>query len=348
MLTAPAPPGPAARAGPVDGRGRDGRRPGRRGRPRGRRAARPAAAGRRQPGPRGRRPCRRPDAGAAAPHGHRRCRDRRQAAPARRRPRRRRPARGVRRSAGAAPAPLGRAARRSGCPSSCCWPSCRSPRWARAPSSSRSALFLTTLTVLRSLLRLAGTPGPDGRRAFLTNAVVVGLSVAGAGGVVRYLQQRADVGALRDAVGLPTPVRLAPGDLAAADLGVPGMPAVLTPNEVFYRIDTALAVPQVDPSRLVARGPGPGRPALLADLRRPAGAAAGRGRHHDAVRQQRGRRRPGRHGPLPGRAAARRAGPRRGARRGRAGPVHAPSTGSPPASRSATPPTADRPWSRSP
>jgi DMSO/TMAO reductase YedYZ molybdopterin-dependent catalytic subunit len=44
-------------------------------------------------------------------------------------------------------------------------------------------------------------------------------------------------------------VRLAPGDLAAADLGVPGCPTSSTPNEVFYRIDTALAVPQVDPSR---------------------------------------------------------------------------------------------------
>ncbi|MCW2607010.1 MAG: molybdopterin-binding oxidoreductase, partial [Frankiales bacterium] len=65
---------------------------------------------------------------------------------------------------------------------------------------------------------------------------------------VRWLQQRADVGALRAAIGLPVPVRRAPGDLAAADLGVPGVASVLTSNEAFYRIDTALTVPQVDPS----------------------------------------------------------------------------------------------------
>ena len=110
-------------------------------------------------------------------------------------------------------------------------------------------LLLTTVGVLRSLLAPARRPTAAGRRAFLTRGVVVGLAVVGAGGVVRFLQRRADVSALRDAVGLPVPVRAAPGDLAAADLGVPGMPDVLTPNQVFYRIDTALVVPQVDPSR---------------------------------------------------------------------------------------------------
>ncbi|MCW2778726.1 MAG: sulfite oxidase-like oxidoreductase, partial [Frankiales bacterium] len=96
-----------------------------------------------------------------------------------------------------------------------------------------AALLLVTVGVLRSLLRLApGGAGQD-RRAFLTRGVVVGLGVLGAGGVVRYLQQRADVSALRTAVGLPVPVRRAPGDLAAADLRVPGMPDVLTSNAVF-------------------------------------------------------------------------------------------------------------------
>ncbi|MCU1693296.1 MAG: hypothetical protein JWM64_2387, partial [Frankiales bacterium] len=111
-----------------------------------------------------------------------------------------------------------------------------------------AALVLVTLAVLRSLLRLAADGSSSGRRAFLTRAAVVGIGVVGAGGVVRYLQKRADVSAVRDAVQLPVPVRRAPGDLAAADLGVDGVSDVLTKNADFYRIDTALTVPQVDPT----------------------------------------------------------------------------------------------------
>jgi hypothetical protein len=35
--------------------------------------------------------------------------------------------------------------------------------------------------------------------------------------------------------------------VAAADLRVRGLTPVITPNADFYRIDTALVVPQVDP-----------------------------------------------------------------------------------------------------
>ncbi len=109
------------------------------------------------------------------------------------------------------------------------------------------ALALGVLGALRALL----APAQDaaGRRLFLTRGVAVGIGIVGAGGVVRWLQRRADVSAVRAAVGLPTPVRLAPGNLVAADLGVPGVASVLTPNEAFYRIDTALTVPQVNPAQ---------------------------------------------------------------------------------------------------
>ena len=39
---------------------------------------------------------------------------------------------------------------------------------------------------------------------------------------------------------------------AGADLGVPGPAPFVTPNADFYRIDTALLVPQVSPDRLAA------------------------------------------------------------------------------------------------
>ena len=114
-------------------------------------------------------------------------------------------------------------------------------------------LALATALVLRLLLaagrrRPLRGPAVTERRAFLVRSAWTGVAVLAGGGVLRHLAQSARVDALRAAVGLPVPVRRAPGDLAAADLGVPGVSPVLTPNGAFYRIDTALVVPQVDPS----------------------------------------------------------------------------------------------------
>ncbi|WP_430647498.1 molybdopterin-dependent oxidoreductase [Agromyces sp. GXS1127] len=55
------------------------------------------------------------------------------------------------------------------------------------------------------------------------------------------------VGTLRDALRLPAPATTAPVP-ASAELGIDGLAPVITPNAEFYRIDTALAVPQVDPA----------------------------------------------------------------------------------------------------
>src|SRR5690606_4462835 len=53
---------------------------------------------------------------------------------------------------------------------------------------------------------------------------------------------------VRDALRLPSPtgapVEIPPG----ADLRIPGLAPVITPNDRFYRIDTALIVPQIDPA----------------------------------------------------------------------------------------------------
>jgi DMSO/TMAO reductase YedYZ molybdopterin-dependent catalytic subunit len=93
---------------------------------------------------------------------------------------------------------------------------------------------------------VAPAAGVD-RRHFLKRTAIVGFATVSAGGLLRMLDARAQVGALRAALGLPTAGRLAPGDLAAADLGVKGITPVVTPNASFYRIDTALLVPQIDP-----------------------------------------------------------------------------------------------------
>ncbi|WP_353826521.1 molybdopterin-dependent oxidoreductase [Agromyces sp. SYSU T0242] len=51
---------------------------------------------------------------------------------------------------------------------------------------------------------------------------------------------------VREALRLPSPASTATVP-AAAELGIDGLAPVITPNGVFYRIDTALSVPQVDP-----------------------------------------------------------------------------------------------------
>ena len=89
--------------------------------------------------------------------------------------------------------------------------------------------------------------GPD-RRTFLLSLSAIGAGAVVAGGVGQVLKRRyAVAGARRDLV-LPAPsdVQALPG---RADLGVTGQPPFITPNDDFYRIDTALLVPQVSPDR---------------------------------------------------------------------------------------------------
>jgi len=55
------------------------------------------------------------------------------------------------------------------------------------------------------------------------------------------------VSSVREALRLPAPVSTATVP-ASAELGIDGLAPVITPNGEFYRIDTALNVPQVDPA----------------------------------------------------------------------------------------------------
>jgi DMSO/TMAO reductase YedYZ molybdopterin-dependent catalytic subunit len=89
--------------------------------------------------------------------------------------------------------------------------------------------------------------GVDSRRRFLGTAAAMG---AGAGVAVasgRWLRQRGVAAAERLATVLPRAVRPLGPVPAGADLGVPGAVPFITPNADFFRIDTALSIPQVDP-----------------------------------------------------------------------------------------------------
>jgi DMSO/TMAO reductase YedYZ molybdopterin-dependent catalytic subunit len=88
---------------------------------------------------------------------------------------------------------------------------------------------------------------PDSRRRFLGGVGTV-LGVAAVAGVAgRWLAGRQGVSAAREAITLPVPVSAAPPVPAGADLTLPGLASYVTSNRSFYRIDTALVVPQIDP-----------------------------------------------------------------------------------------------------
>ncbi|RKN54096.1 molybdopterin-binding oxidoreductase [Micromonospora costi] len=91
------------------------------------------------------------------------------------------------------------------------------------------------------------TSDPESRRRFLTGtgALLGAAAVAGLGG--RWLAGRRGVSAAREAVVLPAPASPAPAVPAGADLSLTQLAPYVTPNFGFYRIDTALVVPQVDP-----------------------------------------------------------------------------------------------------
>ncbi|MFU8871843.1 molybdopterin-dependent oxidoreductase [Micromonospora sp. SL4-19] len=89
---------------------------------------------------------------------------------------------------------------------------------------------------------------PDGRRRFLrgVGALAGAAAVAGLGG--HWLAGRRSVSVARRAVVLPTPSAAAPAVPAGADLSLAQLAPYVTPTSGFYRIDTALVVPQVDPA----------------------------------------------------------------------------------------------------
>ena len=64
----------------------------------------------------------------------------------------------------------------------------------------------------------------------------------------RQLATRRDVTLARGALRFPRPAVAAPPLPAGSDLHIPGLSSFITPNDSFYRVDTALLLPQVDPS----------------------------------------------------------------------------------------------------
>lgn len=100
----------------------------------------------------------------------------------------------------------------------------------------------------------ASAPGPEagsgpasGPRRRLVLGLAGALAAAGITGALgRILAAAGGAEASRAAVGaLPAPARRPPGPPPDADFAASGTPTWITPNSDFYRIDTALQVPQV-------------------------------------------------------------------------------------------------------
>jgi DMSO/TMAO reductase YedYZ molybdopterin-dependent catalytic subunit len=89
---------------------------------------------------------------------------------------------------------------------------------------------------------------PGSRRSFLVASGVT-LAVAAVGGVAgRNLSERSSVSAASANIRLPKAAVAAPPLPKGINPPVPGLSSFITPNGSFYRVDTALTLPQVDPS----------------------------------------------------------------------------------------------------
>ncbi|HEV2255785.1 MAG TPA: molybdopterin-dependent oxidoreductase [Streptosporangiaceae bacterium] len=99
-------------------------------------------------------------------------------------------------------------------------------------------------------------PNPDdrgasrrpGRRRFLTTSGIAVVTAAAGAVVGRELITRHNVSAARAALRFPRPTVAAPPLPPGVNLNIPGLSSFITPNGSFYRVDTALLLPEVDPA----------------------------------------------------------------------------------------------------
>ena len=99
-------------------------------------------------------------------------------------------------------------------------------------------------------------PNPDdrppspwpARRRFLVSSGAAALVAAFGTVAGRNLIDEHNVSAARAAIRFPRPAVPAPSLPAGSDLNIPGLSSFITPDGSFYRVDTALLVPQVDPA----------------------------------------------------------------------------------------------------
>jgi DMSO/TMAO reductase YedYZ molybdopterin-dependent catalytic subunit len=96
---------------------------------------------------------------------------------------------------------------------------------------------------------VAAASAPPGRRAFLvTGSVAVGVGAASLLVGQRLAGPSSAVSQARTTLRFPRPAQPAAPLPAGSDLGIPGLSRFITPNGVFYRVDTAIILPEIDPA----------------------------------------------------------------------------------------------------
>jgi DMSO/TMAO reductase YedYZ molybdopterin-dependent catalytic subunit len=93
----------------------------------------------------------------------------------------------------------------------------------------------------------AETDGPRRRSFLVASAATAGIAAAG-GLAGRALAERSSVASAQKSLRIPKPSVSTQALPPGTDLDIPGLASFITPNASFYRVDTAIVLPQVDPS----------------------------------------------------------------------------------------------------
>ena len=96
-------------------------------------------------------------------------------------------------------------------------------------------------------LEPGGGYAPPRRRFLAAGAATAGIA-AGAGLAGRLLAERSSVANAQRSLRIPQPAVTTPPLTSGFNLDIPGLSPFVTSNTSFYRVDTALVLPQVDPS----------------------------------------------------------------------------------------------------
>ena len=116
------------------------------------------------------------------------------------------------------------------------------PGRSRSPVSTEQFLTPAQITEQNTATRLDAA----NRRRFLGTAGGLAVGAVAIGGLGRWLRDQGAAAAVRLKVVLPRAAIQLATPPAGVDLGVDGVTPFFTPNDDFYRIDTALTVPRVD------------------------------------------------------------------------------------------------------
>jgi DMSO/TMAO reductase YedYZ molybdopterin-dependent catalytic subunit len=102
----------------------------------------------------------------------------------------------------------------------------------------------------QAAVRAPGRPAqaaPERRRFLVAGSVAAGTAaVAGLGG--RFLTERSSVATAQADLRVPAPVRPGPSLPSGTDFRIPGLSSFITPSNTFYRVDTAIVLPQIEPA----------------------------------------------------------------------------------------------------